>query len=190
MTEDKDLISRILSGEKNAFSELIEQYKKLIFHIAYRIVRDTEEREDICQDIFIKVYQGLRGFKGDCKLSSWIGKIAYNTSLNHIGKRHDDLWEDMDSQESYLESVNGNGHQPDHLAAINNYSEILRTEIGRLPAQQKLLISLYHFDDLSYKEISDITGLPDGTVKSYIFRARQSLKERLERKYQSEEWLQ
>lgn len=190
MTEDKNLIDRILSGERNAFSELIEKYKKLVFHIVFQIIRDTEEREDICQDIFIKVYQGLRGFKGDCKLSSWVGRIAYNTSLNHIGKRHDELWVDVHSQEGLLESVNGNGHQPDHLAAISNYSEILRIEIGRLPQQQKLIISLYHFDELTYKEISDMTGLPDGTVKSYLFRARQSLKERLERKYQSEAWLQ
>ncbi len=189
MTEDKNLISRILSGERDAFSELIEQYKKLVFHIVYRIVRDTEEREDICQDIFIKVYQGLRGFKGDCKLSSWIGRIAYNASLNHIGKRHDDLWEDLDDRNGFLESVNGNGHQPDYLATMNDYGEILRAEISRLPQQQKLIISLYHFDELTYKEISEITGLPDGTVKSYIFRARQLLKERLERKYHSEEWL-
>ena len=189
MSEDKNLINRILDGEQNAFSELIEKYKKLVFHIVYRIVRDTEEREDICQDIFIKVYQGLRRFNGDCKLSSWIGKIAYNSSLNHIGKRHDDLWADMDSREDFLESVNGNGHQPDYLATMNNYGEILRVEISRLPQQQKLIVSLYHFDELTYKEISDITGLPDGTVKSYLFRARQSLKERLERKYQSEEWL-
>ena len=189
MTEDKNLIYSILSGEINAFAELIEQYKKLVFHIVFRIVKDREEREDICQDVFIKVYQGLKGFKGDCKLSSWIGKIAYNTSLNHIGKRHDDLWEDMDHREGFLESVNGNGYQPDHFATQNNYGDILRSEIRQLPEQQKIIISLYHFDDLSYQEISEITGLPDGTVKSYLFRARQSLKERLDKKYKSEEWL-
>ena len=189
MTEDKNLINRIISGEKDAFAGLIEQYKKLVFHIVFRIVKSEEEREDICHDVFIKVYQGLKGFKGDCKLSSWIGRIAYNTSLNHIGKRHDDLWEDMGSREGFLESVNGNGHQPDHFATQNDYSHILRSEISQLPELQKIIISLYHFDDLSYKEISDITALPDGTVKSYLFRARQSLKERLEKKYQSEEWL-
>ena len=189
MTENKNLIDRVLSGEKIAFAELIEQYKKLVFHIVFRIMNDKEEREDICQDVFIKVYQGLKGFKGDCKLSSWIGKIAYNTSLNHIGKRHDDLWEDMDHREGFLESVNGNGYQPDHFATQNNYGDILRSEIRQLPEQQKIIISLYHFDDLSYQEISEITGLPDGTVKSYLFRARQSLKERLDKKYKSEEWL-
>ena len=189
MTEDKNLIYRILSGETIAFAELIEQYKKLVFHIVFGIVKDKEEREDICQDVFIKVYQGLKEFKGDCKLSSWVGKIAYNTSLNLIGKRHDDLWEDMGSREGFLESVNGNGYQPDYFAAQSNYGEILRSEISQLPKQQKLIVSLYHFDDLSYKEISEITGLPDGTVKSYLFRARQSLKESLERKYHGEEWL-
>lgn len=189
MTEDKNLINRVISGEKDAFAGLIEQYKKLVFHIVFRIVKTEEEREDICQDVFIKVYQGLKGFKGDCKLSSWIGKIAYNTSLNHIGKRHDDLWEDMGNREGFLESVNGNGHHPDHIATQSNYGDILRSEISRLPEQQKIIISLYHFDDLSYQEISVITGLPNGTVKSYLFRARQSLKERLEKKYQNEEWL-
>ncbi len=189
MAEEKNLIYRILGEEKNAFAELIEQYKKLVFHIVFRIVKDEEEREDVCQDVFIKVYQGLKGFKGDCKLSSWVGKIAYNTSLNHIGKRHDDLWEDMGNREVFLESINGNGHHPDYIATQSNYGKILRSEISRLPEQQKIIVSLYHFDDLSYKEISDITGLPDGTVKSYLFRARQTLKERLEKKYKSEEWL-
>ncbi|MCH7947892.1 MAG: hypothetical protein IIC66_08870, partial [candidate division Zixibacteria bacterium] len=70
MTEDKNLINRIISGEKDAFAGLIEQYKKLVFHIVFRIVKSEEEREDICQEVFIKVYQGLKGFKGDCKLSS------------------------------------------------------------------------------------------------------------------------
>ena len=95
----------------------------------------------------------------------------------------------MGSRAGFLESINGNGHQPDYIATQGNYGEILRAEISQLPEQQKIIVSLYHFDDLSYKEISDITGLPDGTVKSYLFRARQSLKERLEKKYKSEEWL-
>ncbi len=190
MVEDKQLINRVLGGERDAFAELVEQYKKLVFHIVYRLVKDEQEREDICQDVFIKIYQGLKGFKGDCKLSSWIGRIAFNTSLNHQGKKHAELWEELDDSDNFIESFNGNGHLPDYEVTIRNYGDILRKEISHLPDRQRLIISLYHFDELSYREICEITGLPDGTVKNYLFRARQALKDKLERKFQTEEWLQ
>lgn len=189
MNDEKQLIQEVLEGIPNAFSTLIDRYKRLVSHIVFKIVKSNEDRQDIAQDVFIKVYQNLADFKGDCKLSSWIGRIAYNTSLNHIGKKREELLEDL-AEDFSLDGIADSSVLPDEAATNSNMSEILKQEISRLPAPYNVIISLYHLDELTYQEIAQVTGMPDGTVKSYLFRARQQLKERLKKKYSLEEWLQ
>ena len=188
MNDEKQLIQSVLEGDKRAFSGLIDRYKRLVSHIVYKIVKAEEDRQDIAQDVFVKVYQNLSSFKGDCKLSSWIGRIAYNTSLNHIGKKRDELWDDL-SPEMSLDEIISDGITPEELAERNETSEWIRREIDRLPAPFNVIITLYHLYELTYNEIAEITGMPDGTVKSYLFRARKKLKALLEKKTEVEDWL-
>ena len=187
MTDEQKLIQDILEGNKEAFSELIERYKRLVSHIVYKMVKTNEDRQDLCQDVFIKVYQNLESFKGDCKLSSWIGRIAYNASLNHLGKKKPQLWDDI-SPELSLDSQPNSSLLLDEEIANKDMVKRISEEIQLLPPPYNVIVTLYHLDEMSYQDIAEVTGMPDGTVKSYLFRARRLLRERLNKKYWKEDW--
>ena len=189
MTDEQTLIQDILEGNKKAFSELIDRYKRLVSHIVYKIVRSSEDRQDLCQDVFIKVYQNLGNFNGDCKLSSWIGRIAYNTSLNHIGKNQAELWDEI-SPEMSIDSLPNSAMLLDEEIANDDMMVRISKEISALPAPYNVIVALYHLNDMSYQEIAEVTGMPNGTIKSYLFRARRLLRVRLAKKYRLEDWKQ
>lgn len=179
------LVERILAGEVDAFKALIADYGRLVNHIVYRMIPNRSDREDICQDIFLKVYQNLAAFRADARLSTWIGRIATNHCLDSLGKKSlplaDDVFEDA------VENTPGINRSPHQDAEEADISILLRAEIDELPAVFRTIITLYHLDELSYLEIGQTMDLPEGTVKSYLFRARQMLKERLSAKYGKEE---
>nr|NIM97546.1 sigma-70 family RNA polymerase sigma factor [candidate division Zixibacteria bacterium] len=145
------------------------------------------DREDVCQDVFLKVYEGLGGFKFESKLSTWIAKIAYNTCLNYLEKKTVPLFDDLTPEEQSLESFPSRVQGPDRIVEEKEASVLLRSEIDRMPVHYRTILTLYHLDQMSYKEIGETMDLPEGTVKSYLFRARRLLKDRLMAKYQRED---
>jgi len=192
--EEKILIDRVLSGSQPAFVELIKKYERLVYHIIFRLVRNKQHHEDLGQDVFIKVYTNLKKFKGDSKLSTWIARIAYNTSLNFLEKKRvsllDDLIDNSDDEDfstSALENVSSEGDLPDLLLEKNVGAGQLQDAINLLPAKFKAVLTLYHMEEMKYKEIAVITDLPEGTVKSYLFRARKMLKDSLLKNYKMED---
>ena len=186
MTESNKLIVRILDGERKAFEELVRQYERLVAQIVFRIIPNRDDGEDICQDVFVKIYEKLDSFRGDCKLSSWIGRIAYNTSINYIQKKKVPLFEDNSQDGETVDSCEGNTIGPDESTQNNDISIRLYQEIDRLPVKYGLVLTLHHMCELGYTEISKMVDLPEGTVKSHIFRARKMLKERLLDRYPME----
>lgn len=187
MAERPQQIERILSGDHKAFEEFVKQHQRLVSHIVFRMVPNEEDRKDICQDVFLKVHQNLAGFRHESKLSTWVGRVAYNRCLNHLEKKKVPLFEDQGPEGVTIDSVIGESIQPDKYTEHRDLAARLRAEIAELPAQYRAIVSLYHLDEMTYKEIGEITKLPEGTVKSYLFRARKLLKERLAAKYQPEE---
>lgn len=188
MDSERRLIKKILDGDQTSFEYFIEKYKKLVFHVVYRLIYNIEDREDICQEVFIKAYRNLGTFKNESKLSTWLARIAYNTSLNHISKKKEKMIEDYASdEESLLEQVKSKEISPATWVEREGTKNILFNEIEMLTEQQKTILSLYHWEEMSYEEIGEIMNLPLGTVKNYLFRARKSLKEQLERKYEEKE---
>ncbi|MFC2132980.1 RNA polymerase sigma factor [Bacteroidota bacterium] len=195
MRQDEHLlIEQIISGDKEAFRIIIKNYKRLVFHIIFRMVSNKTEREEIGQEIFIKIYDSLPKFKGKSSLATWISVIARNTCKNFIKKKKVALYEDVVSKDR--EDMNDNNsfdkvltdEEPyDVTMSKNEIYEILNKEIILLPELYKEIISLYYLGQLSYKEISVIVKLPEGTIKSYMSRARTILKEKLITKYQLEE---
>jgi RNA polymerase sigma factor (sigma-70 family) len=194
---DRLLVQRVLHGDRGAFGIIIKDTEKLVTHIVFDMISNVEERKDIAQDIYIKVYQKLSSFKFQSKLSTWIGQISYNTCIDHLRKRKFVL---LDTKFEETEA----GNENDMLDILNNragltsgsadtfviqktLSGILKTEVEKLPVIFKTLITLYHNEELSYDEIGEITALPAGTVKSYLFRARKELKNNLLRHYKKEE---
>ena len=187
MAERPMQIKRILSGDHKAFEEFVKQHQRLVSHIVFRMVTNEEDRKDICQDVFLKIHQNLAGFRGESKLSTWVGRVAYNRCLNHLEKKKVPLYEDQSPEGVTVDSVIGAAIRPDEYTEQQDLATRLRAEIAELPAQYRAIVSLYHLDEMTYKEIGEITTLPEGTVKSNLFRARKLLKERLAAKYQPEE---
>jgi len=172
---DSELISQILNGNMNAFTFLVNRYQKLVVHITGRLIQRHDELEDVCQEVFLKVFQNLGKYRNECKLSTWIATIAYNTSINYLRK-----------------FKKGDEVNPDDSAALRNLTDYrsenyeqtdlhryIREQIELLPVQYRTVITLFHLEEFSYQEIEQITGMPEGTIKSYLFRAKALLKEKL-----------
>lgn len=185
--ESRQLVAGIIAGETDKFQILIERYQKLVAHIVFRMVAKEADREDVCQDVFVKVYQNLATFQFGSKLSTWIATIAYNTSLNFLEKKKVPLYDDLAPSETGMERMPSDESLPDEDLEAKDISGLLREEIMNLPVQYRTILALYHLEEMSYKEISAITKLPDGTVKSHLFRARKLLKEKLLAKYSQED---
>lgn len=187
MTERRPEIEKILAGDNKAFTAFIERYQRLVSHIVFRIIQNDEDRRDICQDVFIKIHKNLATFRGDSKMSTWIGRVTYNHCLNFLEKKKLPLYEDLCGENETIDSVIDNTQLPDEFAEKQELSAHLREEIDKLPVQFRAIVTLYHLDEMSYTEIGKIMKMPDGTVKSYLFRARKLLKDRLQTRFRGEE---
>jgi RNA polymerase sigma-70 factor (ECF subfamily) len=182
---DKYLIEKVLSGKTALFSTIIKNTERLVAQIVFKMIANNEDRKDIAQDIYLKTFKMLGSFKFQSKLSTWIGQIAYNTCLNYLKKKKLKLLEydiENETQEEALENFSNNvnlDNDTEKQLFQKQLSEILSIEIEKLQPIYKVLINLYHNEELSYLEISQITQLPEGTVKNYLFRARKTLKENL-----------
>jgi RNA polymerase sigma-70 factor (ECF subfamily) len=180
-------IAAVLEGAVDAFEVIINDHKRLVANVVGRMIRVDQDREDICQDVFLKVYQNLGRFKFGSKLSTWIARIAYNTCLNHLEKHKVPLVGDSGNVDETCDSFADANARVDRQFEETELGRILVREIGYLPAQYRVIITLYHLEEMSYEEIADVTCLPDGTVKSHLFRARKLLKDRLMAKYSQED---
>ncbi len=194
--DDKLIIEEILGGKTDSFQILLEHYQRLVAHIVFKLIPNQSEREEICQDIFIKVYQHLSTFKYNSKLSTWIGRIAFNTCMNHLRKEKmalfDDFYTSIDEDNNRyntqpLDNVQIDQIRPDTFSENEEISRIIQEFVAELPMPYRLIITLFHLDELSYQEIADITGLPEGTIKSHLFRGRRLLKEKLVTEFKGEE---
>jgi RNA polymerase sigma factor (sigma-70 family) len=175
---DKHLVDRVLRGDTRAFGIIIKNSENLVAQIVFKLIPVAEDRKDLAQDIYMKAFHNLSGFKFQSKLSTWIAQIAYNSCLSWIEKKK--------------LVFPGNLHEDDFVRHSENrlfqkeLSVILRKEIEELPPIYQTLITLFHHESMSYMELSQITGMPEGTIKSSLFRARKMLKENLLSKYQKE----
>lgn len=187
MAEIKDTIERVKAGHPDAFYQLIEDYKRLVYNIVFKMVSNDADREDICQDIFLKIYQHLASFQHESKLSTWIARISYNTCINALKKKKVPLFDDFAAEGDSIETLVRSPETPADVITDKDVSERLEIEIQELPPRFRTILTLYHIEEMSYAEIGKITDMPDGTVKSYLFRARKLLKERLAERYEQEE---
>jgi RNA polymerase sigma factor (sigma-70 family) len=193
---DQYLVGKVLGGEPKAFVTVIRNTERLVTQIIFKMISNTEDRKDIAQDIYLKVFKSLPRFRYRSKLSTWIAQIAYNTCLTYLERKKlvllDQSQENNDPNEESLELANKKSvvhlfNSTENDIFQRELNEILKSEIERLSPLHRTLITLYHNEELSYEEIARITQLPEGTVKSYLFRARRSLKDNLLRKYKKEE---
>ena len=187
MIDDRALVRRILEGDMNAFSLLINQNQKLVEHMIGRLVKGQEEKEELCQDVFLKVHEKLGEFSFQSRLSTWIARMAYRHAINHLRKRKM-FYADIPDEENFTSTFVEN-ETPESLTSEKDMDAFIFKLIDELPAQYKMVLLLYHVEDMAYSEISEIMTMPDGTVKNYLFRARNMLKEKVKKYLGKEELL-
>ncbi len=193
---DQQLVAQVLGGNTAAFGHLVQRTEGLVTQMVFKMIRHPADRPDVAQDVYLKVFKNLAGFKFQAKLSTWVGQITYNTCLHYLEKKQLVL---VDPAEPEPDNPSEEGRRaPPALAAGADYDPetalfgqdlagILGTAIEQLPPLYRTLISLYHQQELSYEEIAQMTFLPDGTVKNYLFRARHLLKQQLLARYRRDD---
>jgi len=194
--DDKELVNCVLKGDTQVFATIIKNTEGLVAQIVFQLLNNPEDRKDIAQDIYLKAYKNLQGFKFQSKLSTWIGQIAFNTCFNFLEKKKvillDNKLPENDSNCSALEIVANrlidlSNNEAENRLFRSELAEIVQSGIEFLPPLYKTLITLFHYEELSYEEIAEITRLPIGTVKNYLFRARKELKEKILLQFKKEE---
>lgn len=190
---DRHLVEKILGGDKHAFGILIKKTEGLVSQMVFKMINSPADRKDIAQDVYLKAFKKLSGFRFQSKLSTWIGQITYNRCLQYIEKKKfvlldnfsDDEQDQIDKLRQKESTIEMN--ETEKIMHSKELSGILNIELDKLSPIYKTMISLYHQEELSYTEIAEIMSLPEGTVKSYLFRARQKLKEHILSEYKREE---
>lgn len=176
--KDAELVQQILNGNTHAFRFLVAKHQRLVAHIVGRVVQQQEDVEDVSQEVFIRVFRKLKNFRGDSKLSTWIAKIAYNTSISHLrkGKNRASSYDEQPGLIAAEKDASLNQKVVERAEA----KKILLATIEQLPVHYRTVLTLFHLEEFSYREMEEITGMPEGTIKSYLSRARKMLKEKLD----------
>jgi RNA polymerase sigma-70 factor, ECF subfamily len=184
------LIARLRERDEQAFSEIFRLYGDKVFSLIYRMLGNRHEAEDVTQEVFVTVFKTVDGFRGEAKFSTWLLRIAANQSKNRIkylARRPTEGGElDDAGQARAVSAPAGPGVQahiegPDKLLEAAEIESIMQVAIGKLDEEHRLLVILRDVEELSYQEIGEITGLPEGTIKSRLHRARLAIKEELDR---------
>ncbi|MDT0606917.1 RNA polymerase sigma factor [Croceitalea rosinachiae] len=166
-------IDAILNGDSQAFSKLVDGHKNLVYTVALRMLKNTEEAEEVAQDTFIKVFKSLKYFKGDSKFSTWIYRIAYNTCLDRLKKNKKEFLNKSVDEITGFEIEDTSNALEDIIASEK--SLLIRKCIEQLASKDAALITFFYFEEKSLKELSDILDLAENTVKVRLFRARARL---------------
>jgi RNA polymerase sigma factor (sigma-70 family) len=176
MFNEREVVTRILNGDLRAFELLVKQYERLVFYVIHRLVKDEQAAEDICQDVFVKVHKSLVRFAFQSKMSTWIARIAYLTAINYTRKYNRERVSDYpDDIETYHFTMETPEQQFTRKEAANYVEQL----ILQLPEKYRAVLTLYHLNEFSCAEITEITGMPEGTIKSNLHRARKLLKDKL-----------
>lgn len=178
MRTEQDLVKAVLRNDRDAFRELIRRYERLVMQIVCRMIPRVPDQEDICQEVFLKVYDNLGKYRFESKLSTWIGRIAFNTSVNFL-QRKQVPWQDKISPGEEAEVYSDPKKQPDELLLQKEQQQMLWKLVNELPAVQQTIVGLFHQEELTMDEIATMLDIPMGTIKSYLHRARQTLRKKL-----------
>lgn len=178
---DRALVAAVLAGTAGAFERLVREYQGLCWHIVLRMVRHPEDARELCQETFLRVHQHLHQYRFDSALKAWIGQVAYSIAKRHLERKRIAIAEPS-SDEAGTDMLESVGDSFDLEGAAGDAEELvhLHAAIESLPPLQRMVLTLYHLDEVPIAEIAHITGLKEGTIKSHLFRSRQRLRACLE----------
>ena len=193
-------IQRILSGSTDDFRDVVTEYKGLVFHVVRSMIADISDHEDLAQDVFIRVYESLPKYEFRCGLATWISRIAYNTCLNRVRRTKSHPQDELKHRAG---KEWGHEAEPPHNTELTSldpatpYAVICRKEletavrdsVRKIPMNYRLVIMLHYLEGFSIPDLSESLGIPEGTIKSYLFRARAILKSDLLQRFTIEDLL-
>jgi len=168
--DDIYYIEKVMGGQTQYFSYIVEKYQDIVFSIALKVLRNREEAEEMAQESFVKAYKSLHTFKGKAKFSTWLYRITYNNCISEVRKRKMRFTsaEEIEIKDEYSE-INLDGIPEE------NRAKYIKTAMEKLPEDEYTLILLYYFEDQNIDEISKVTGLTDSNTKVKLYRARKKL---------------
>jgi RNA polymerase sigma-70 factor (ECF subfamily) len=173
---DRELVSKALQGNQKAFREIVERYHSTAYAVVRGVLGDSDEVDDVLQNVYIKMYRGLAGFRGESRLSTWIYQIARNEAINSARKRRPG---GTPVEDVVLPA--GEGASPEAAYGKRELSDRMELAMAEMEENYRMVLELRYMGERSYEEIAEAMGLPIGTVKTYIYRGKVQLKKILTR---------
>ncbi|MBE9584509.1 sigma-70 family RNA polymerase sigma factor [Mucilaginibacter sp. JRF] len=177
---DIELIEQSLAGDQSAYAELIRRNQRFVFTLALRFAKNREDAEEIAQDCFVKAYRNLQSFQGQSKFSTWLYSIVYTTAMTHLRKKRV-ATDSIDDEDTFIQIENKPSGYDVNNVENRSRSYYLNLAIGQLLPDDAAVITLFYKGEQSLDEIAQALNMEANTVKVKLFRARQRLKEKLER---------
>lgn len=173
--DDPSLVSACLAGRRDAFDVIVQRHQRQVYQVCFRFLGNHEDASDMAQDVFVRAYRGLRGFKGQSALGTWLYRIAVNVCLNRVGIKTPQF-EPLDR----VERVDLRGERADAAVLRHERADAVRAAIARLPKKQRATLVLRVYHELPHEQIAAILGSSVGAVKANFFHALGNLKKLLE----------
>jgi RNA polymerase sigma-70 factor (ECF subfamily) len=172
---DLELVVQAKKGDAEAFSVLVQRHQNMVYNLAYRFMRDSALAEDMAQESFLKAFRLLNGFRGDCNFSTWMYRVTVSVCLTEINRR-------KKRQEVELQPVDAR-QETDPRVESSDMFEHIRNCVKLLPARYASIITLYYLKEIPYEEIAQVMEVPMGTLKTWMYRARNQLRGIVEKEF-------
>ncbi|MCX6255537.1 MAG: RNA polymerase sigma factor [Bacteroidia bacterium] len=172
-------IEQILAGKSNALSYIVDRHKDKAFNLAFRICSNHEEAEEIAQDSFLKAYRSLKGFKMKSSFATWLYRIVYNTAISHVRIKKKKVLSLEDFPADATDFIGSNTSEEEAEKEYRN--SLINFALQKINEEERGLISLYYYEEMTTEEISDVTGISKSNIKVKLFRARQKMLEIIEK---------
>jgi len=180
MESDIELMLRAKSGDESAFTDLMRRHYKGLVNYIYRFTNDRETSEDVAQEVFLRVYRSVKSYKPQAKFSTWLYKIATNLCLTKIKSKAKEQNVSLDEiQESAGDFRGSNSEEADDVTFRKEIRDAIFEALESLPERERVAIILCKYEELPYEEVAEVIGCTVGAVKTYVYRGRMKLIERL-----------
>jgi RNA polymerase sigma-70 factor (ECF subfamily) len=179
---EEELIARAAGGDQHAYGVLVERYSDFVYTVVLRVVGSAEDAEDVAQEAFVRAHRALPRFRGDSKFSSWLYRIAVNRALTHLKRRkRRPATVEMTASPRVEAEVRSRHAEDDPRRHMldREFRARVRAAVAKLPPRYRAAVTLFYLEERSYKEVAETLGVPMGTLKTHLHRARAMLKNEL-----------
>ncbi len=175
---DQEIIRRVIEGEQKAYAELVDRHKEKAMTLAMRMLKNRHDAEEALQDAFVRAFRALQSFEWKSSFSTWFYRIVFNVCSTKLSKLHEEYFYSIDEESDGELKYNlpSTDELPDIEFESKEFSGIVKLEIEKMDAAYSSILTMFFLQEMSYEEIVSVTGLPIGTVKNRLFRARNDLR--------------